>query len=369
MNKQTDPLTNEQFMDGLIRTGLVMMLVVACFQVFSPFLNLMLWALILSVTLYPMHQKLAGKMRGNNGRASTLMVLVGLVLLGWPFIILAASVVDQLTGLYEAYHTGSLALPLPEQKVMEWPLIGQTVYDGWAAASADLPDFIKANKATIETLLGKGLLVAKSAVSGMFLFFASLVVAGIIMAYGVGGSKAIYAILVRIAGEKQGPKVHNLATMTTRSVAVGVLGVALIQSLLLGIGFIFAGVPAPGILALLVLVLGILQLPALLVTIPVLIWMWGSGDASTAMNVVWTVYLVITGLSDNVLKPVLLGRGVDAPMPIILIGALGGMVASGFTGLFIGAVLLAVGYQIFMQWVSTDVNDATESTDALEAGE
>jgi predicted PurR-regulated permease PerM len=139
--------------------------------------------------------------------------------------------------------------------------------------------------------------------------------------------------------------------MTVRSVAAGVIGVAFIQALILGVGFIFAGVPWPGVLALVVMLVGIMQLPALIISLPVIAWLWTGGDASTTHSIVWTIYLLVGGMADNVLKPMLLGRGVDAPMPVILIGALGGMVSSGIVGLFVGAVLLAVGYQVFMDWV------------------
>jgi predicted PurR-regulated permease PerM len=107
-------------------------------------------------------------------------------------------------------------------------------------------------------------------------------------------------------------------------------------------------------LALLVMVVGILQLPALIISLPVIAYLWAGGDASTTVNIVFTIYLLLAGMADNVLKPMLLGRGVDAPMPIILIGALGGMVSAGIIGLFLGAVLLAVGYQLFMEWVDED---------------
>jgi predicted PurR-regulated permease PerM len=120
------------------------------------------------------------------------------------------------------------------------------------------------------------------------------------------------------------------------------------------VGFIFAGVPGAGPLAMVVMVLGILQLPATLVTIPAIIYLWMGGDASTTSNIIFTVYLLVAGLVDNVLKPLLLGRGVDVPMPIVLLGALGGMVSAGIIGLFIGAILLSVGYKIFMDWVDEE---------------
>ena len=129
--------------------------------------------------------------------------------------------------------------------------------------------------------------------------------------------------------------------------------VAFIQALLLGIGFVFAGVPAPGVIAVIVLILCIVQLPAALISLPAVAWIWWAGDLSTAASVFWTVYLLLAGLLDNVLKPLLLARGVEAPMPVILIGALSGMAAAGIVGLFLGAVLLTLGYVLLMDWAAS----------------
>jgi predicted PurR-regulated permease PerM len=157
-----------------------------------------------------------------------------------------------------------------------------------------------------------------------------------------------------------GPRLHNLSTATIRSVATGVVGVAFIQALLLGIGFIMADIPGAGVLAVVVLLLGIMQLPASLISLPVIAFIWWSGDTSTLMNIIYSIYLLVAGLADNVLKPLLLGRGVEAPMPVILIGALGGMVTDGIIGMFAGAVVLAVGYQVFMDWVD-NVEEGTST--------
>jgi predicted PurR-regulated permease PerM len=134
-------------------------------------------------------------------------------------------------------------------------------------------------------------------------------------------------------------------------VASGVIGVAFIQALLMGTGFIMAGIPVPGVLVLICLIFGILQLPAAIISLPAIVYLWWSGDASAVSNIIFTIYLLVAGLADNVLKPLLLGRGVEAPMPVILMGAMGGMVSGGIIGMFIGAVVLAVGYRIFMDWV------------------
>ncbi len=144
----------------------------------------------------------------------------------------------------------------------------------------------------------------------MLLFLGALIVAGIMMAYGESGSQAIRRIFSRMTDPVTGPRLQNLSTGTIRSVATGVIGVAFIQALLLGIGFVMAGIPMSGVLALVVMFLGILQLPAAIITLPVIVYLWWAGDASTTSNIVYTIYLFVAGLADNVLKPLLLGRGV-----------------------------------------------------------
>ena len=159
-------------------------------------------------------------------------------------------------------------------------------------------------------------------------------------------------IFERVAGLARGKEFTALSTATVRAVASGVIGIACIQALLIGVSLLIAGVPFAGVLAVIVLVLGIAQLPALLVTLPVIGWIWASGDYATVPAAAYSVLLFVAGFADNVLKPIMLGRGVDAPMPVILIGALGGMATTGILGMFIGATLLALGYQIFMRWVA-----------------
>jgi predicted PurR-regulated permease PerM len=123
------------------------------------------------------------------------------------------------------------------------------------------------------------------------------------------------------------------------------------------------------VLAVIVLVLGIAQVPALLVTVPAIVYLWASGAYSTAAAIIYTVVLVLAGMADNVLKPLMLGRGVDAPMPVILLGALGGMGTAGILGMFVGATLLTLGYQIFMGWVAANphVGQAQAESNAQSA--
>jgi predicted PurR-regulated permease PerM len=193
----------------------------------------------------------------------------------------------------------------------------------------------------------------------MFLF--SFVVAGIMMAYGESGARAMKEIFERIVGIGRGQEFAKLSTDTVRAVASGVIGIACIQALIIGVLLIIAGVPFAGVLAVVVLVFGIAQLPAVIVTLPVIGWIWAGGDYSTGPAVAYTVLLFVGGMADNVLKPLMLGRGVDAPMPVILIGALGGMATGGILGMFVGATVLALGYQIFMRWVADNPERAHQT--------
>lgn len=132
------------------------------------------------------------------------------------------------------------------------------------------------------------------------------------------------------------------------------MGVAAIQALLIGLALLIARIPVAGVLAIVALVLGIAQVPALIVTLPCIIYVWARGDYSTGAAITHTIILLLTGMADNVLKPMMLGRGVDVPMPVILFGALGGMATGGILGMFVGATALALGYEIFMKWVAAE---------------
>ena len=340
------------FMDGFVRLGLIVLLAVLCVRIVSPFIGLIVWALVLAITLYPLHQRLAGLLGGRQGTAATSLVVAGLLLIGVPTVMLGSSFAGHVQQLYADFENSALTIRPPNAGVAAWPIIGERLYSAWSDAAANLPLFVQDHRAMLDDLARGALSTARNTATALLLFLAALVVAGIIMAWGREGSATMHNIFCRLAGRGSGAALLKLNTLTVRSVAAGVVGVAFIQALILGIGFILAGLPAPGVLAMIVLIVGILQLPALLISLPAIAWLWANGDGSTAVNVVWTVYLLIGGMADNVLKPMLLGRGVDVPMPVILIGALGGMIWAGIIGLFVGAALLAVGYQVFMDWVA-----------------
>lgn len=342
----------KELIDLVVRIGLIVLLAWLALKVFSPFMGLMVWAIVLAIALYPLNEKLARHLGGSNGRAATVMVLCLVVALGVPTVLLSISLTDQALEIYRSFSAGTLTVPAPKASVQEWPLIGAQVFAAWDAAATNTAAFLKEHEAQVRTLSRDAIGFIGGTLTTVLAFIGAFIIAGIMMAYAQPGASSTQRIFNRVCGPKSGPELHQLSVATIRSVAVGVVGVAFIQAVLLGIGFLLAGVPGAGILALLALLLGIAQIPAAIIVIPVIIWMWAAGDASTVSNAVFTLYLVIAGLADNVLKPLMLGRGLAVPMPVVLLGALGGMISSGIIGLFIGAVILGVAYQIFMAWVA-----------------
>jgi predicted PurR-regulated permease PerM len=335
----------------VIQLATVAFLLVMAYKIASPFLGLILWGLVLAVSLYPLQRKLVNRIGGREGKSATIIVLAGILLLGFPAVMMGLSAVEYVEKGRTALETGTLSVKPPPESVSGIPVIGEKLDKTWSQLSTDLPGWIEAHQSLIRDASKKVLDAFKSTAGGLLMFSVALVVAGIMMAYAQTGSNSVRNIYCRFTGETQrGDKLYNLTVATIRSVAVGVVGVAFIQALLLGAGFMFADIPAAGLLAIVVLIIGILQLPALVITLPVIAYLWWAGD-STLSNAIFTIYLLIAGMADGFLKPMLLGRGVDAPMPVILIGALGGMVSFGLLGLFLGAVLLALGYVIFMEWV------------------
>ena len=354
---QIREMIKKDLTDILIRVALVGFFVYMSLKIFNPFMGIMLWALIFAVIFFPMHQKLANKLGGNQGRAATIFVLCGVLFLGAPTVMLSGSLVDFVQETHAKYSSDTVQVKPPSPGVAEWPVIGKKVYDLWGQAAKDLPKLIKKLRPQLEGFAKGALEFAAGIAGGLLQFILSMIFAGIMLAYGQSGSDAILKIINRLAGQKKGESLHKLSTATIRSVAMGVVGVSAIQALIFGVGFIFIGLPGAAIVALLVLVFGIAQLPAIIFTIPTLAYIWMTGDSSV-MNIVFTIYFVIAGFADNVLKPIFLGRGVEAPMPIVLIGALGGMMSAGLIGLFIGATFLSLAYVIFMAWVDDDIEES-----------
>ena len=345
---------SSRLLDVLIRAAFIGVLASLCYVVFAPFLTLMVWAVVLAVALYPLHQSLARRIGGKQGLAATILVLAGGLLIVTPTALLVDSFGSSIHDLVNAVQHNTLEIPAPREGIRDWPIVGKRIHDVWSRAHSDLPGLVQSMQPKIGELARKGLSIVAGIGIGMLQFLASFIVAGILMAYGESGARGSRAIFERIMGNERGEPFARLSTATIRAVAQGVIGIAFIQAILVGLALLVAGVPWAGVLAGITLVLGVAQVPAFIVILPAIAYIWSSGSYGGGAAVGYTIMLLLAGMADNVLKPLMLGRGVDAPMPVILLGALGGMATGGILGMFVGATLLALGYQIFMGWVATN---------------
>jgi predicted PurR-regulated permease PerM len=343
-----------RLLEVLIRAGLIGGLAVLCYQIFSPFLSLMVWSIILAVTMYPLHQWIARRVGRKQWLASTILIIIGFLLIIIPTGLLMNSFGDSVRSFIGAVEQNTLVIPAPPEAVGRLPIVGEKIHNAWSKAHADLPGFIQSLQPKFGEFSQTALAVVARIGSGLLLFLGSFIIASIVMAYGDSGARSSRAIFKRVVGSTRGEALAKLCTATIRAVAVGVIGIAFIQAILIGLALLLAGIPAAGLWSIIALVLGIGQVPALIVTLPVIIYIWASGDYSNAAAITHTIILLLTGMADNVLKPLMLGRGVDVPMPVILFGALGGMASGGILGMFVGATVLALGYEIFQSWVATD---------------
>ncbi len=341
--------------DLTVRIGVVALLAAWCFQITRPFFIIAVWGIIIATASYPAFSRLEALLGGRERIAAALFTVVGLALLIAPAVFFAGSLVESGQWLATNLRDGTLAIPPPPAGVAAWPLIGEPVNDMWELASTNLegalrkvgPQLMSVGGALLSTGAGLGL--------GILQFIASILVAGVLLASSASGSQAARSVARRLAGARGG-EFADLAGATVRSVAQGILGVAIIQSFLIGIGMFAAGIPHAALWTLLCLLLAVVQLPPSLVVIPVVVWVFTT--ASTFGAVVFTIWMVIAGFSDNVLKPILLGRGLNIPMVIIFVGSIGGFMSSGFIGLFVGAVVLALGYELFRAWLATGEMEA-----------
>lgn len=364
----SDNLASQRsLLDVLIRAGLIAVLVIICYRVFHPFMDLLLWSMILAVTLYPLQRRWRRRFGMKEGRTATAIVFLAIVILIVPVYLVGTSIAVSVEQALSTVRSGNLVIPPPPSSAAEWPVVGKPLHEYWTQAATDMSvltqKFAPQIKAMSLSVLGK---IAGFTV-GLLMFIFALILAGFFMAYGESGHRSAVRAFSRAFGPGKGEHVAELCTKTIRAVAQGVIGIAFIQMLLIGIGFAVMGVPAAGLLAIVVLLLGIMQIPATLITVPVIAFVLATKGVSGA-TIIFSVYVFLAGLVDNVLKPLMLGRGVDVPMPVILIGALGGMITSGILGLFIGPVILAIGYELFWQWVDNNPYEAEPEQTKQVAG-
>ncbi len=349
---ESQKVFTKNIIETVIKIAVLGMMVIWTVQLVRPFLIPVLWGVILAVALEPFINKVAKMLGGRKTLASGLFVLVVIATLVIPTVLLIMSSVDTVQSISEQMHNKTLVLPPPPAKVADWPLIGDSVHKAWSLAATNLGGALKQFAPQIKSATGTVLGSVGGGLAGIFMIIISTCIAGVFMAKSDKCSAFALKLITRFAGEK-GAEITALATATIRGVMQGVVGVAVIQAVLAAIGMVIVGVPASGLWAVLVLVCAVSQLPPILILGPVAAYVFSVADTTPA--VLFLIWAILVSASDGFLKPLLMGRGVDVPMLVILIGALGGMVLSGIIGLFVGAVVLAIMYTLFMAWL--DEND------------
>jgi predicted PurR-regulated permease PerM len=343
--------------DIFLRILLISLLIAWCFMLARPFLVIIVWAVIISVAIYPTYAWLVKKLWGKRGLAVGVFVLVILGMFAIPSIRIARTLVDHSNEISAFIENPNSDIPLPNESVKEWPLIGEQVYNLWAEANKGLEGLVKNYSDELTKILSWLLKGIGGVLADVFVSLVSILIAGFFLFQSETMYKGALRFTKRLIGEKGKEYVHT-ARDTIKSVVQGILLIALIQALMSYAGFALIGLPAASLLAVLVLILAVIQLPVIIITLPAAIYVFSIAD--TVPAVIFAIYMIIVGTIDNALKPIFLGRGLTVPMIIILVGSIGGLVLHGILGLFVGAVVLAIGYQTYMLWLDVDEAPSVE---------
>jgi predicted PurR-regulated permease PerM len=334
-----------------VRLGAIALLVGWCLQIVAPFVGIVIWALIIAIAAETPYEKLRGLLGGRGGLAASAGVILALLLIFVPAIMLTETLVSGAHGFAADLADGKLEIPPPPPTVADWPVVGKQLFAAWQLASENLTEALEKAVPQLEALSRWLLSAAGSAGVGMLQLVASLLIAGVMLTRSPGRRSATQRFATRLAGKERGIELAELATATVQSVVQGIVGVALIQAVLAGLGLIVAGIPGAGLWALIVLVAAVVQIPvALALAIPVVVAFSSLGTVGASIFAAWCI---VVSLLDNVLKPILFGRGVNVPTVVIFLGAIGGMLSMGIIGLFLGAVVLALGFELFRAWLAT----------------
>ena len=341
----------EKIVDLIIRIGVLMLLLFWCFDILKPFILILIWAVVIAIVVYPIHTVFVKIFRGRSVLAIIVLTALLLSIIIIPSALVSYSLYEGVNHFKEVYQSGQPLIPAPGESTKDWPAIMNPVVNIWSQASSHLQDTVVQYQEEVKTV-GAWLIKGIGGIGkGILMFNVSIIVAGFLLGYSDSSVDVSKKIFNKLAGNK-GDEFSSITVVTIRNVVKGVLGVALIQSIMAGLGFYIAGVPFAGLWTVACLIFAIIQVGIGPIAIPVAIYMFSVSNSSTAIML--SIWLFICTLSDNVLKPILLGRNAPAPMMVIFIGSIGGFIYNGFLGLFLGAVILTLGYKLFIAWINTE---------------
>ena len=357
MNTSDQPLGDKTLiartLELTIHVGIVLLLLFWCFRIAQPFIQIFVWGIIIAIAVFPGYHWLKSILGGRKKLSAVLTTLILLIIIILPCVMFAASLVETAQNLSADFAEGSLRIPVPPESVKSWPVVGKTFHSFWRLSSENLTAAVSQIAPHLKSL---GLWILNSLAGagfGIVSFVISILITGVLLANEERGAQMAEAVAVRLAGER-GTELMNLSRATIRSVARGILGVALIQAILAGLGCLVVGVPGAGLWALLVLILAVVQLPTFIILAPIVVYVFYTTSMLPA--ILFAIWNVFVGGCDSFLKPLLMGRGVDVPMLVVFIGAIGGFLFNGIIGLFLGAIILSLGFKLFEMWLNESAN-------------
>jgi predicted PurR-regulated permease PerM len=339
------------FVDVSLRVAALALLIYVSYILVLPFVTVIVWSTILAVALYPFYGRVSKYLGGRNRLAAAVVTLLSFVIVLGPATWLVLDLISSIHEISQHLNLATLSIPAPPESIKEWPIVGPRLFQFLSRASGNIEAAVAEVMPLLKPLAGHLLSVAASAGVSTLMFFASIIVAGFLLVAGPVLIPRIRRLGLRLLPGR-GDEFVDLAGDTIRTISRGVVGISALQALLAGLGLAVAGVPGVSLITSAVLILGIIQIGAGVVVVPVLIWVWFSLDTTTALLL--TAYMVPVGLLDNVLRPLVMGRGLKTPILVILIGIIGGTLAYGITGVFLGPIILAVIWDLVAAWISDD---------------
>ena len=345
--KNSPEIKSSKIFEIVLQLGLVFLILGFCIKLLMPFMMPILWAIIFAIVLYPMFNFLQKKLKGRKSLASFLIIATLLLLIILPTVAFFNSVTTTVMELKAGVEDGTVKVATPGQNIKEWPLIGDKAYDFLYALSTDMEkglleykeQIVEVSKKLLGSLVSSGVAVLQ--------VILSIIIAGVFLV-STSSQNLATNFIKRIAGDN-GDEFLNISVSTVYQVVKGILGVAIIQTLIQAVGLFGANIPFAGVLTLICLMLSIIQIGPIIINIGVIAYLFSQDDTTSA--VIWTVFFILSGLSDNVLKPLLLGKGALVPMLVIFLGVIGGFMMSGFIGLFVGPIVFSIGYKLFVSWM------------------
>ncbi|MDH2385005.1 AI-2E family transporter [Bradyrhizobium sp. CER78] len=338
----------DELIQLVIRLGLLALLIYWSFVLIEPFVPILAWSVVLAVALYPVFTRLSRALGGRPKVAAALLTVISLGIVMGAAAWLGVGAVDGVKDIADQLSAGSIVVPSPPAQVKGWLLIGAPLYELWDRASTNLRAVLQEVVPHLKPLAGTLFAFAGNAGVGTLKFLVAVALAGFLFPNGSRLAAACREFLSHIVPDRS-EHFLDMAGATIRAVAQGVIGVAVLQSLLAGVGFKLAGIPSAGLLAFIVMLLAIVQIGAAIVLLPVIVWLWSTKDFATAL--VLTLFFLVVGVLDNVLKPLVMGRGLTTPTLVIFVGVIGGTLAHGIVGLFVGPIILAVAWELMLAWM------------------